>query len=240
MGPIPCCVHQIWIGDRRRRPEAWMGTWREHYVRTHPEWEYEEWDEKRIESLFRRARLPAVPGERSPRIEWRQMIDRLRELYYMEPTLHGRADIARLVILYMSGGVYVDADSVWLKGNLSRFAESAKTTGVFAAMEPGKEWLANGVIGAERGSGVMLSLLQHLASVDYSALRRKDGPYAVTGPLLLTRAMNSITVVPSVHFYPVPWVGVKDAEAHKKMALPDEAYMFQYGMTTNGLLAPEN
>ncbi len=226
-----------------------MRTWRVGYCRANPGWEYREWNEAAISSLLDRAlnvcprmqrdvAFRAVHSTRSG--PWRRALAQLRACYYGEPTPHGRADIARLLILYLYGGVYIDADSVWLKGSLDRFLAGAEREGVFAAREPGKDWLANGVVGSSLRSPVIGSLIRHLASIDYGAARRSAGPYAVTGPLLLTREAQRIRIVPTKCFYPVPWVGIQDNEAHKKLLLPDGAVMFQYGMTTNRIGAPEN
>ena len=246
MGEIPRCVHQIWIGDRGSRPESWMRTWRIDYCKENPAWTYREWDEKAIAGLLGRAQnicpqrrrdmtFKPVLGRRS--LPWRQCLAKLAAYYYREPTPHGRADMARLLILYFYGGVYVDADSVWVKGSLDKFIEDG---GVFAAREPGKPWLANGVIGASQRNQVIGSLIRRLACTDYNRARSADGPYSVTGPLLLNSERARVRVVPSVCFYPVPWAGIRDNEMHRKLALPDEAVMFQYGMTTNRIRAPVN
>ena len=53
--------------------------------------------------------------------------------------------------------------------------------------------------------------------------------------LLVEQLKNKITVFPSIYFYPISWNGITDIYAHKKINIPVESFMFQYGYTTNNL-----
>lgn len=41
---IPRLLHQIWLGDQSKRPQAWMDTWKAK----HPGWEYRLWTEENL------------------------------------------------------------------------------------------------------------------------------------------------------------------------------------------------
>lgn len=44
-----------------------------------------------------------------------------------------------------------------------------------------------------------------------------------------------LTIYPTKYFYPRTWHGIQDVDYHNKHKLPEESYMFQYGITTNSL-----
>ena len=71
----------------------------------------------------------------------------------------------------------------------------------------------------------------------YKINRSRHGCSTVTGPIVFGRMLadKNITVYPSKYFYPICWSGIKDINLHKKIDLPKESFMFQYGLTTNGL-----
>lgn len=61
----------------------------------------------------------------------------------------------------------------------------------------------------------------------------------MTGSVLMTKLYNikyGITIFPSHYFYPIHWHGIKDANLHNKINLPNDSYMFQYGISTNNLV----
>jgi hypothetical protein len=43
-----------------------------------------------------------------------------------------------------------------------------------------------------------------------------------------------VHIYPMTLFYPVYWHGIKDPELHKKVQIPGESMLFQYGYSTNG------
>lgn len=92
---IPKIIHQIWIGDKAAPPKQWLDTWSVNFMQQNPGYTYVLWRDEDLENL--------------------QM--RNRALYDAEKTLPGKADIARYEILHRYGGVYVDADIVWLGKN---------------------------------------------------------------------------------------------------------------------------
>lgn len=117
---IPKIIHQIWIGPKKQ-PDIYMKTWYNDYVKMYPEYTYMLWNEDKINDLM-------------------SYNNEIKKLYNMETTMYGKADIARYVILYFYGGIYIDADSVWLNNrNLADLFDNSR--GLFIALEPNKNIL---------------------------------------------------------------------------------------------------
>jgi len=89
---IPKIIHQIWIGDKAEPPMQWIETWSKDFVEQNPGYVHVLWRDEDLKIL--------------------EMVN--RDLYDAEPTLPGKADIARYELLRRYGGVYIDADIVWL------------------------------------------------------------------------------------------------------------------------------
>merc|ERR1712096_114124 len=83
------------MGGTRNPPYLWINTLAQNYTDIFTNWTHRLWREKDIDELL----------EYYPKIE---------KIYRYEKALHGKADIARYLILYSYGGLYVDADSVWI------------------------------------------------------------------------------------------------------------------------------
>ncbi len=219
---IPKIIHQIWIGPNKR-PDIYLDTWKNDYINKYKEWNYILWDDKKIDDLFSTSKSSFN-------------IRKLKKIYDNEKTYYGKADIARLVILYYYGGIYIDADSVWINNkNLDHLIDISKKTGLFAGYEPNKNYIANGVIGSTKRNTNILFLINKLLKMDYDLIRSKKQPWEVTGPLLLNDIHKSMTKLDSIYFYPMNWHGIKDKNLHKKIKLPKESYMFQYGLSTNNI-----
>lgn len=167
--------------------------------------------------------------------------------------LAGRADIIRLLALYKYGGIYIDADSVIMKPE--KFANFLKKNhaSVFFGWEnltatrtrklgiKSKRLVANGLIGAKKGHPFFLRLLEGI-SENVERLSEDDQSLAwkVVGPLYVTRIYNEtrrefpdVHVYPMKYFYPRHWKGITDPELHKKVKIPGESMLFQYGYSTN-------
>lgn len=193
---IPKIIHQIWIGGNTEQepPTEFMKTWREK----NPEWEYILWNEQEI-------------AKRYP-----QGIRNQKRFLEMEE-LCGRADILRYEILYDYGGVYIDADSVCITPLDERFL---KHTDCWAALENERlrgNLVANGTIGAIRGSKIMERCIQEISakptvSTHQTALRA----WILVGPLFFTKVIasfvgtpNQMHIYPSHFFYPNHYSGLK-------------------------------
>lgn len=227
-------IHQIWLGTNPR-PNEWMQTVRD-FAADHG-YEYQLWTEKNVEGLD----LRAVPGLRA-------------EYGKLRSQLAGQADIIRLAALYKYGGVYIDADTVIMKpAKFAAFLEksAADGVGVFFAWEnlskartrklglKDRRLVANGIIGAATAGHPFLGEL--LEGVVANA-RREAGEEAWrrVGPLYVTRMYKKLRgkypdvhIYPMRYFYPIHWGGITDPELHKKVQIPKESMLFQYGYTTN-------
>ena len=74
---------------------------------------------------------------------------------------------------------------------------------------------------------------------NYIKIRQHTSVWQTTGPLLMTKLYKKkygITIFPSSYFYPIAWWGINDIHLHKKIDLPNDTYMFQYGLSTNKLV----
>lgn len=241
-GGIQRIIHQIWLGTNPR-PTEWMKTVSDFAAANG--YTYKLWDEATAE-----AELPwdSVPG--------------LRSLYgEFKGELAGKADLIRLLALYKHGGIYIDADSVIMKpAKLAAFLENNPHP-LFLAWEelkkngktiddPGAELhsgrdarlIANGTIGARAGHPFIAALVNGVVE---HAKKEKGHAWRRLGPLYTTRlywslkdagspAVQDMHMYPMQLFYPRHWHGIKDPEMHKKVTIPEESMMFQYGYSTNG------
>jgi mannosyltransferase OCH1-like enzyme len=217
---IPKIIHQIWIGEKPP-PYIWINTWKNDYIKTFPEYQYVLWDNEKCEKLLNK-------------------YPKLQTLYYTEVEYCGKADIVRYVILYEYGGIYIDADSAWINEKcLSSLIDNVNDSGVFASLHNDIPVLANGVFGCTTNNSSMKKILDELQKYTSRSYRRKRnilGVSRVTGHGIFDKLRNdNITIYPVHYFYPISWFGINDPQLHKKMELPEDSYMFQYGLTSNKL-----
>jgi len=83
---IPKIIHQIWVGPKN--PPANFFTFRDKWLKLHPDWEYHLWTDADLDSL---------------NLEFRDLID-------ASPNFAERSDILRSELLERFGGVYIDVD----------------------------------------------------------------------------------------------------------------------------------
>jgi mannosyltransferase OCH1-like enzyme len=218
-------IHQIWIGPNPE-PTNWTNTFKIDYIKMYPEYKYIRWSESNIDELF--TDFPII-----------------KIVYDLEETYNGKSDILRYLILYSYGGIYIDADSVWVnEKNFDNLINDSN--GFFAAKEPNCEHITGGVIGSYKNNNVFLKIIKHIESYilnkdgkiiikSYINKRKIIGASKTIGPIIFDNyAKNTnITIFPSEYFYPFSWHGITDPELHLKIKLPEQSYMFQYGYTTN-------
>ena len=93
---IPKIIHQIWEGKTERLPKQFVlfsASWKEF----HPAWQYEFWDKKRTDAFVR------------------NHYPEFADIYFGYRYDVQRRDAIRYLILYKTGGVYVDFDSECLE-----------------------------------------------------------------------------------------------------------------------------
>jgi mannosyltransferase OCH1-like enzyme len=217
---IPKIIHQIWIGSNKK-PDIWMNTWSVDYVNKHKNYDYMLWNDENSKNILNK-------------------YPKIKDMFDTEKEYCGKADMLRYLILYEYGGIYIDADSVWINDkDLTELINKTTDNGIFCGIEPGKDWIANSVIGCTKNNNIMLCVINKLEDFHlfYTKLRRRIGVSRMTGPLFFRFIQDRVTVFPSDYFYPIHWEGISDINLHKKTTFPEESYMIQYGYTTNNLKA---
>jgi hypothetical protein len=236
---IPKIIHQIWIG-KAPRPDEWIETVKDFADKY--DYKYMLWDEDDIDKLG----IDSVDG--------------LRDIYKsFDHQLAGKADIIRLLALYKHGGIYIDADSVIMKPEkFAAFLQRNKAPVFFGwenltvartrklgRIDPGirksRRMVANGLIGAETEHPFFKRLLDGVVeNVAGLSAGEKTAAWKAVGPHYVTRVYNAtrkdfpeIHVYPMKYFYPRHWKGITDPELHKKVKIPGQSMLFQYGYSTN-------
>lgn len=223
---IPKRIHLIWIGPNRP-PWSCIETWRTDLVAACPEWDVWLWRDRDIEQLELQN----------------------RDAYESTSSLCGKADIARYEIVYRYGGVYIDADSVWLGRSLDPLLLQAAESGFFGALEGSPELVMCGFFGSVVGHAILEAVISTLPA---RLLAYAGQPqWILTGPALLGDAYRRLvrdathalaTLVPFERLVATSWHGLAAAdvpelvERHRREG---EAISLQLGYTTNGLWRSE-
>jgi inositol phosphorylceramide mannosyltransferase catalytic subunit len=224
---IPKIIHQVWIGSKKV-PWKWINSFKEDFIKKHPEWKYYLWTDKEVAKL--------------------NLVNKTH--YDNEKGYNGKADILRYELLYKFGGIYIDADSYWLGLDLGDLIKQTNYTGFFAAIENKEKCnkcLANGVMGSSVNNPIAKYLVdimnkQYNTHIrDYAVV----GPWLTVGPYYIDQILYkfNITVFPDYYFYPIYWASKNKSsqiipiEEQKK--LYPNSYMTQYGYSTNNLKGDE-
>ena len=233
---IPRIIHQVWLGTNPK-PTEWMESVRA--FATEHGYTYKVWDEKAAEGLD----WDSVPGLR-------------REYAAFRSQLAGKADIIRMLALYEHGGIYIDADTVVMRpAKFAAFLEknpypvffgwenilkahTKKVNNFGPELAGAKRLVANGMIGAAAGHPFFKALLDGVVAnaerEEGEDAWRKVGPLYVTRVYMaLKKKMPGVHIYPMRYFYPRHWKGITDPELHKKVRIPGDSMLFQYGYTTN-------
>jgi inositol phosphorylceramide mannosyltransferase catalytic subunit len=209
---IPNIIHQIWIGPNTR-PDIWMDTVRKFCHEFG--YQYKLWDNDAA------ARFP---------LENRATYNKVKEYC-------GKADILRYEILHKYGGVYIDADSVILKGDKLHKIISDFDDDCGFGYEIDNERICNGVILAKEGSQFLKHCIDNISSRDVLSYQ----PWVSIGPMYITELYNKykdqlkVKTYARTIFYPRQWQGVDQIDLHQYTHIPEESVMFQYGYSTNFL-----
>jgi mannosyltransferase OCH1-like enzyme len=92
MDRIPKIIHQIWIQGEENIPEHLCGN-KYKITELHPEWQYILWDEISVLNLLKNTNK-----------EWLKN-------YYKFHYLHQKVDYAKLIIIHIYGGIFIDMDA---------------------------------------------------------------------------------------------------------------------------------
>lgn len=207
---VPHTIHQIWIGPKQP-PLEWMKPWSELDT-----WDYELWNDKRIRRLFVHHAPDLLP---------------LYDAYLADERYCGAANVARVLILFHHGGVYIDADTILIRDfHDAPFMDYPGFVPHSANVEPknGRPTrLQNGVLGFERYHPLLDAYLDALRGV---ALDDIHPSWKKTGGVLLTdlfkQDAHGTVMLPAHWFLPVNMRG--------KRIGPD-VYARHLGGTTKGL-----
>lgn len=218
---IPKIIHQIWLGPNKR-PDIWMNSWKIDYIKKYPEWTYKLWTEKEIDEL--------------------NLVN--KKQYDSEQFYNGKSDIVRYEILNQFGGLFIDADSLWIHHSLNDILEKSKDVGMFCAEEPKNKWsIANGVIGFTKEHPILKLMINHISN-NYFQLKKKYKKereiWRITGTEPFTKIVKESKnklILDSYYFYPESFHQNnlnKNSKDFEK--LYPNSIMFQYGYTTNNIL----
>jgi hypothetical protein len=217
---IPHTIHQIWIGPHLA-PLHWMETWSKDFLAEFTGWEYRLWTEKDYEE-----------------------VGIVEDDLFLNLSYAGRSDLFRYRILYRFGGVYIDADSVYLgNGSLNEIVDQASPYGIIMCEEPyfdgHPDYIAIGVIASTPGN-IILDYFYHRAlSLTRKAINEgiKFEAWQKTGPVMATEVLNhvkQVPILPSYIFFPEYW----NNRSYWDLSLTElkqrypHSLMFQFGYST--------
>jgi hypothetical protein len=191
LGMVPKFINQCWIGPDPV-PVDWCETWPE----MHPAWGYRLWREEDIDSL------PWPTGARE-----------VYDKYIADERYCGAVNVARVLILALHGGVYIDADMVCIKTMENAFFMDSKIWISQSPHNPARS--QNAAMGCEQGSAVMQSYLNHLCEVGDDI----HPSWQKTGAVLFDHVKDThflrpaVTMVPSPAFHPRTKLGTVNRAA---------------------------
>lgn len=93
---IPKIIHQTWIQGEEMIPEE-LVEYKKQIQELHKDWTYILWDEIMILDLIKKTNK-----------DW-------LKVYYKFEYLHQKVDYAKLIILYLYGGIFIDMDAYTIK-----------------------------------------------------------------------------------------------------------------------------
>lgn len=209
---IPKKIHQIWIG-KKTPPKKWLDSFRNSFLESNPDWEYQLWTEEEINDLH--------------------LIN--QQYYDKEESLVAKVDMLRYEILYQFGGVYFDADILWLNNkSLNNLLVDTNQSGIFVGREDHR-LLGNSVIGSSIKNNILKEVIDELKT-NYKTLRIDNSfpPWIATGPVLFSEILKNykIKIHPTYYFYPLSW------HYDQTKADPNdypESYTIHFGYSTNNL-----
>ena len=192
--PIPQIIHQTWkTNNIPTKCQKWTESWKN----IHPNYEYKLWTDNDNRELIKK-HYP----------KFLRIYDSYGQGIY-------RADIARYIIIYHYGGLYVDLDFECLK-NMDRILEDNTC---FFAYEPEEHFvndrpkICNALFASEKHNPIFIEFLR--TAYKRSIIDISRSPVYLTGPEMITSVLNNklnnkinktngnIKIYNSVYFYPI-------------------------------------
>ncbi|MFZ4773364.1 MAG: glycosyltransferase family 32 protein [Chlamydiia bacterium] len=187
---IPKKLHFIWLGSPlNERRYMVLDSWKKF----HPEWEQWIWTERELENF-----------------PWPDK--RLAQLFDEAQTYAEKADIWRVAILALYGGVYSDFDMICLK-KFDDFIDAGVTffVGIETSAEKGYPFsVNNALIGAIKDHKIIQEFIRVI--IANGDMDKQLGPHIRTGPFALTQAicnyyiedpaLQKVLILPCTYFYP--------------------------------------
>lgn len=222
---LPKVLHLIWIGPKPL-PQA-VYSWTVDFAESPHgrDWTVKLWrdDDLRIFGLTNFAAFDAMPE------------------------LAGKTDVARYEIMYRHGGVYIDADTVWLG---TPFTPTVHYPGLCNFVRESPSLVANGYIACVRNHPFLAEVISAIASIPKDILLRSPA-WKVVGPLLVTEMLkklrplkDDVAILPLASILCIgtesgSWVGnsrktISDA-LKRCMQNPGLALAFHWGLSSNGV-----
>ena len=183
---IPKIIHQLWIGDKSKKPQRIMDMWRD----MNPEYTYYCWDEELIEEKLK------VNKRYKFKIENHEAI-------------WGKADMYRWLILKEYGGIFIDADIIPIEP-----LDDELIMRPFVCYEQEEEragLLATSVQAYPPNHILPNTSIEWIMNNNVNETRTKTASWILVGPGLLTRSYetlkqkgieNCIDIKPSYTFLP--------------------------------------
>jgi len=228
-GKIPHILHLIWLGPSA--PPPFMQFWLQDFAQKFPSWTVRVWHDRNIGNLD----------------------IAMCRCFHNSADFREKSDMLRLEILARFGGIYLDADSIFMGKSLDGLIALADSTGFFSSFEPMKgpaqlrgfdnqneldlfrTWakgaeavMQNGFIGSSVGHPLIRKALQ---MVDDRC--GKDQPWVTTGPYLLSAALatfqpayplSSIATIVAHNLLYVNFWHIEEGLKHVQAKTLDELY----------------
>jgi GR25 family glycosyltransferase involved in LPS biosynthesis len=205
---IPKLLHLIWIGSKNIPTE--INSWTIDFQNSNPDWKVIIWRDKDIDKLNLKNRK-----------QYNEIIE-----------ICGKADIARYEILYRYGGMYIDADTIWLKNPLNPLL--FKDT-INLSWE-NDNIIMNGWFSCIKNHPFLKIMIDEIPNRDLSLKAFMCvGPYLVTDVYnsLKNFSNNGINFVPiTMVLCPNSWHGI-GKDKYIECKLHSKALAFHWGESTN-------
>lgn len=238
---IPRKIHQVWVGDVDEAPCGVMDSFRTKFLAQNPSWTYHFWTVDKYERKYGPMRN--------------------QEAFGKETSVQSKSDMLRYEVLMHEGGIYIDANMLWLEGrSFDYLISQCAVTGTCLGKRSGKEDQVSDrikkfplydnsfIVTAARNPGMAHVVWMLGQNID-DMLARNITDYVRTGSHFFSHALQlvgtPITPISTDVFFPVGWSGhltgakssaeFDTAINNVKMAF-DQSIVFEVDASTAGNL----